>query len=366
MSTTSTTSCAICLNELDSDVLQLLCGHTYCKDCLTGWFVSQVNEKKLDLRCLTCSLPVERWILEDILPVETLEKYETFDLENTLEREFNLFHCPNNNCRNIVAAPDGVKHVECPECKKEYCMTCKTSWHTGVTCEKYKEWALENKDADALTLSFLEQGNHKKCPSCKVWIEKNLGCDHMTCKNCKHQFWWTSLEPYPHGKSNWSPHRRNERVIDRGVRTQERRSVTTVFLGGSSSFGTANRVAHEMRSAASTLASAVQESAVQESAVQESAVSCGATNPLPVSSTSVGVNELLALFTSMSDTDQKAFLLLAHSHRDNRVPDGPYTVQRLNLMTTVQLKAICRFQSLKISGTKEELVKRIVNSNTAV
>lgn len=32
--------------------------------------------------------------------------------------------------------------------------------------------------------------NTKKCPGCKVNIEKNEGCNHMTCRQCKHEFCW--------------------------------------------------------------------------------------------------------------------------------------------------------------------------------
>jgi len=35
----------------------------------------------------------------------------------------------------------------------------------------------------------------KKCPSCSWPIEKNGGCDHMTCR-CGHEFFWTTLLPY--------------------------------------------------------------------------------------------------------------------------------------------------------------------------
>mmetsp|Transcript_32397 Transcript_32397/g.59239 ORF Transcript_32397/g.59239 Transcript_32397/m.59239 type:complete len:227 (-) Transcript_32397:89-769(-) len=38
----------------------------------------------------------------------------------------------------------------------------------------------------------------KKCPSCTEYIEKNGGCDHMTCR-CTHEFYWSTLKPYRPG-----------------------------------------------------------------------------------------------------------------------------------------------------------------------
>uniref|UniRef100_A0A7S4RUQ6 RING-type domain-containing protein n=1 Tax=Alexandrium monilatum TaxID=311494 RepID=A0A7S4RUQ6_9DINO len=36
----------------------------------------------------------------------------------------------------------------------------------------------------------------KRCPCCGMVIFKNGGCDHMTCR-CGHEFWWTTMRPYP-------------------------------------------------------------------------------------------------------------------------------------------------------------------------
>jgi len=30
----------------------------------------------------------------------------------------------------------------------------------------------------------------RKCPGCDCWIEKNEGCDHMTCRQCRYEFHW--------------------------------------------------------------------------------------------------------------------------------------------------------------------------------
>lgn len=203
MASSPDNSCPFCL-DIVTKPLELECGHRYCEGCLVGWFTSQINQKITKLSCEICRLPVERWVLESILPPNMFEKFNLFDLEHILEKEFNLFYCPNKDCLNIMSASEGTKYVECPECKKEYCMTCKVEWHKNITCIKYQEWASENKDADSLTLTFLRKEGAKQCPKCNVWVEKNGGCDHMTCRKCQYEFWWSTLEPYPNGRSTWS------------------------------------------------------------------------------------------------------------------------------------------------------------------
>jgi hypothetical protein len=79
------------------------------------------------------------------------------------------------------------------DCKTRYCVDCKAEWHENTTCEKYQEWAVENKNADALSMNAILKTGAKPCPFCKVWIVRIDGCSHMVCRNCKNQFQWDSL-----------------------------------------------------------------------------------------------------------------------------------------------------------------------------
>lgn len=42
----------------------------------------------------------------------------------------------------------------------------------------------------------MEEGDApiKRCPKCRVYIERDEGCAQMMCKNCKHAFCWYCLE----------------------------------------------------------------------------------------------------------------------------------------------------------------------------
>ena len=46
--------------------------------------------------------------------------------------------------------------------------------------------------ADALWIS----ANTKRCPKCTAPIEKNEGCNHMTCRKCRHEFCWICMQPW--------------------------------------------------------------------------------------------------------------------------------------------------------------------------
>ena len=76
-----------------------------------------------------------------------------------------------------------TEKLQCPACKTWACFRCRDVWHEDVSCKdamnsQLKGWAEENKD------------NVSMCPMCNTRIEKNKGCNHMTCAFCQYEFCW--------------------------------------------------------------------------------------------------------------------------------------------------------------------------------
>ena len=71
------------------------------------------------------------------------------------------------------------------------------NWHFPFSCKENKYWFV--KTDDKFKRDYLWVIEHcKKCPKCGWSIEKNEGCNHMTCRLCHHEFCWLCFQNY-HG-----------------------------------------------------------------------------------------------------------------------------------------------------------------------
>ncbi|RWS02822.1 E3 ubiquitin-protein ligase arih1-like protein, partial [Leptotrombidium deliense] len=102
--------------------------------------------------------------------------------------------CPNPLCSHVVKVKffDSLK-VRC-YCGKTFCFECGENWHEPVNCDLLKKWIKKCKD-DGETGKWI-LANTKSCPTCNVNIEKNGGCNWVTCKKCRSTFCWLCLKTF--------------------------------------------------------------------------------------------------------------------------------------------------------------------------
>ena len=111
-------------------------------------------------------------------------------------------HIRSNRCDRIVPT------VVC-SCNFSFCFNCSLPNHQPIPCFLLKKWLRKLQD-DSETSNWISS-NTKECPKCQSTIEKNGGCNHMTCRKCRNEFCWLCMGPWAeHGTRYYECNRFNE------------------------------------------------------------------------------------------------------------------------------------------------------------
>ena len=104
--------------------------------------------------------------------------------------------------------------------------SCGKESHLPAVCSLVKLWVKKCAD-DSETANWIS-ANTKECPKCQSTIEKNGGCNHMTCKKCKHEFCWVCAGNWKDHGSFYNCNRfddKNAEATTKGVQAKSRASL---------------------------------------------------------------------------------------------------------------------------------------------
>ena len=122
---------------------------------------------------------------------------------------------PSDAVDSVDEALNGRLGV-CSYCTFAFCIECGKAWHGVAGCNNvFQQWKNGSKaEREALVKRFgaavferleseawLSEHTHK-CPRCRANIQKNGGCNHMTCVHCKYEFCWVCHRGYQPGHYN--------------------------------------------------------------------------------------------------------------------------------------------------------------------
>ena len=204
-------SCLICYTEIDKgDEISLECNHKFCSDCFKC-YLKQKSLDQLTLLSTHCPLGGCNYIVtSDIFQKcfkndkDALQVYNKCLIRNFTESNSDIKLCPNPKCDVIVKLPGhGMVEIKC-QCGQSFCFNCLRESHRPCDCEMIQMWEDKSKSEGENTKWLLV--NTKQCPKCHKYIEKNQGCNHMTCRKeaggCSYEFCWICLGEWaPHGSS---------------------------------------------------------------------------------------------------------------------------------------------------------------------
>jgi hypothetical protein len=243
--------CFICLGDL-TKFYNLACGHKYCSECLSYYLKNRFNNSEVEfIKCpsdeINCQ-NISDSIIKELVSNEDYEKYLKFLNREKIKKNSKLIFCPFPDCESYAEFPiEIIKEIKRDldigknmrndsdyisekilanssfvdeskfetydeeeltidqkkalslkkinlECQNGhvFCNLCKEKDHGNNKCADFIEKEFGN------IIKKKNNKNIKKCPRCNFYIEKNQGCNHMTCPNkeCNYEFCWICMGSY--------------------------------------------------------------------------------------------------------------------------------------------------------------------------
>ncbi len=190
--------------------------------------VREHTAKSLQCPAYKCGerLDTQEWKNIILVDEELIEELRLARLSHVTDCSEKLRGCPHPECgltlcmecipAATASSPGGLgaslspgnrlnltKSVVCSN-GHHYCLSCFQSAHPPYSCELAKEWSTKVREqlkqvdeesasgdiANALWLA----ANCKRCPRCQTPIEKDEGCNHMSCRKCRYEFCWICMQ----------------------------------------------------------------------------------------------------------------------------------------------------------------------------
>ena len=186
--------CPVCFTEVTNPV-KLDCGHTWCKNCLQNYLRASIDNASFPLVCLgdeaSCSARIPIHMAQEVL--------STNDFNDILEAAFRAHvhshpkeyhYCPTPDCKQVYHRNTKCHVLQCPSCLLRICPKCNAEYHEHSPCQG------DEASDRALFEEWKQSHDVKDCPGCKAPIERDAGCNHMTCVRCKTHICWVCLATF--------------------------------------------------------------------------------------------------------------------------------------------------------------------------
>ncbi|CAE6409214.1 unnamed protein product [Rhizoctonia solani] len=206
----------------------IMCQHgaTVCVSCFEQHILIAIHKSRtVDIRCPHegCGKMLEyQDIYCSVRDWGMLAYYEQLLIRREMGSTEQFVWCKNPICTSGQVHKPGPSQpiVTCNTCRQRSCYIHDRPWHEGLSCAEFDIKLRKYEEQDLATRTYLVK-NTKSCPKCKRKIERNGGCDHMTCQlpgGCGHEFCWECLADGSDHKSNCTHHvpfrgRRRARTI---------------------------------------------------------------------------------------------------------------------------------------------------------
>jgi ariadne-1 len=146
---------------------------------LASYIRTLVSEGQIDVPCPECRIQLEYHEIQTLMDDALKAKYESFSIEKALSGMNDIIYCPTADCSTAYIRDPENHDMRCIKCGNNFCADCKKKPHPDIpNCSDVEQ---VTKLRDEVASEAWIAGYTKPCPKCLYAIEKNGGCNHMTC-----------------------------------------------------------------------------------------------------------------------------------------------------------------------------------------
>lgn len=229
---TADTACMIyasehCLAYLDEppssvqdNYTSLACGHSMCNHCWKGLLESKIESNEIyPLRCALCTVPSSQQaaakvlvpgcvipadVVQQLVAPESFKRYLYLLGKAYVEANSCIKWCSFPDCDYVVNGSFmthkfGDQPTVTCGAGHDFCFDCGREPHNPATCQMVHDWEVRNADQGGDETMIWVQLHSAPCPKCGIAIQKNQGCNHMTCRapvGCGFDFCWVCKEKW--------------------------------------------------------------------------------------------------------------------------------------------------------------------------
>lgn len=192
-------SCDICMIDIGSaESLELTCSHNFCVSCWSTYLDHTINNGTLQsIYCPGCTTLIDdNLIIPYITSDQQRDRFTQIITNSFVQFNRLIKWCGAANCTMAIKVQTVTNTVVKCFCSNQFCFECDGSAHILINCKMLRKF--NELRGHALSDAQWLSKHSKPCPSCKVNIEKNGGCNFMSCGSCNVGFCWLCLNIIKH------------------------------------------------------------------------------------------------------------------------------------------------------------------------
>ena len=138
-------------------------------------------------KCICTSGSVPEEVVKTQLDETQYRRLQRIRLSRIIDANPNMVWCTNLKCEKEVERIGNARKLECTYCGQLVCFKCQLPWHEGRLCDRHPDGGLK-----CLNLF----NDVRRCPQCRIAVEKEGGCTEVSCQRCNYYYCWCCMGPY--------------------------------------------------------------------------------------------------------------------------------------------------------------------------